>query len=148
MEPIDDRTLKNLFARDDSAPASFLGVVLGLAAKLVQSGHLPPEVVAEESGCFALVRVGGPDVPRVLRPGGVLVVGSATGGGSALWQIENDPWISKRHFRLQIGASGIPVVEDLGSKNGTFLNDVRIHVATPLVRATCLRAGHTSFLLF
>lgn len=52
--------------------------------------------------------------------------------------------VSRRHARIAIDASGA-VVEDLGSKNGTFVNDRRIDCATPVVDGDQIRIGSLLF---
>jgi len=48
--------------------------------------------------------------------------------------------ISRRHARIQVGGSGV-LVEDLGSKNGTFLADRRVGLPVPLEDGDELRLG-------
>ena len=52
--------------------------------------------------------------------------------------------VSRRHARIAIDASGA-VVEDLGSKNGTYVNDQRIGVPTPVVDGDQVRIGSLLF---
>ena len=52
--------------------------------------------------------------------------------------------VSRRHARLAIDASGA-VVEDLGSKNGTYVNDRRINSPTPVVNGDQIRIGSLLF---
>ena len=66
-----------------------------------------------------------------LAEGGALVVGRAAECALPL----NDPTVSRRHAEL-IGARDHLVVHDLGSRNGTFRNGVRVQTAR-------LRAGDT-----
>lgn len=54
--------------------------------------------------------------------------------------------ISRHHARLQSAESGI-VVEDLGSANGTFVNDQRVHSATLLKAGDEVRFDTVRFLL-
>ena len=64
----------------------------------------------------------GPDAGRVISIDHEVVVGRA--GGSADVTID-DPQISGRHLRVRPSGDGIEV-EDLGSTNGTFVNDKRV----------------------
>jgi DNA-binding winged helix-turn-helix (wHTH) protein len=48
--------------------------------------------------------------------------------------------VSRRHARITVSEGGA-VLEDLRSKNGTFLRDVRITVATPLADGDRIRIG-------
>lgn len=52
--------------------------------------------------------------------------------------------VSRRHARIVIDASGA-VVEDLGSKNGTYVNDRRIDAPTPVVDGDQIRIGSLLF---
>lgn len=55
--------------------------------------------------------------------------------------------ISRRHARL-IAQSGGYTVEDLGSTNGTFVNDQRLRSITPLQPGDALRLGELVTLIF
>ena len=48
--------------------------------------------------------------------------------------------VSRRHARIRI-EGGEATIEDLGSKNGTFVNDRRVLSPTPLADADVLRLG-------
>ena len=52
--------------------------------------------------------------------------------------------VSRRHARIAIDGSGA-VVEDLGSKNGTYVNDRRIEAPTPIVDGDQIRIGSLLF---
>lgn len=52
--------------------------------------------------------------------------------------------VSRRHARILIDASGA-VVEDLKSKNGTYVNDRRIEAPTPVVDGDQIRIGSLLF---
>lgn len=52
--------------------------------------------------------------------------------------------VSRKHARIAIDASGA-VVEDLGSKNGTYVNDRRINAPTPVVDGDQVRIGSLLF---
>jgi DNA-binding winged helix-turn-helix (wHTH) protein len=52
--------------------------------------------------------------------------------------------VSRRHARLSIDGSGA-VVEDLGSKNGTYVNDQPISAPTPIVDGDQIRIGSLLF---
>src|SRR3954468_22887763 len=57
----------------------------------------------------------------------------------------DDPLVSRRHAKVSRGASGQLAVEDLGSANGTFVNDERIEGARTLALGDLVRVGHTVF---
>jgi FHA domain-containing protein len=52
----------------------------------------------------------------------------------------DSPSVSRRHAMIRINA-GTATVEDLGSKNGTFVADRRIESATPLADGDVIRVG-------
>ena len=52
--------------------------------------------------------------------------------------------VSRRHARIVIDADGA-LVEDLGSKNGTFINDRRLSGPTPVVEGDQVRIGSLLF---
>lgn len=55
-------------------------------------------------------------------PTGTTIIGRANDTDQRF----DDPKISRRHARLTVAADGCVVLEDLGSSNGTYVNDVRI----------------------
>jgi len=73
---------------------------------------------------------------------GVNLIGRAA---DAEIQIES-PKVSRRHARITVDGDAA-VVEDLGSKNGTFVGDVRITGPTPLNHGDQLRLGQLAALL-
>jgi DNA-binding winged helix-turn-helix (wHTH) protein len=56
------------------------------------------------------------------------------------------PSVSRRHARIVIG-DGPPMLEDLGSKNGTFLNGQRLSAPAPLSDGDVFRLGRVSLRL-
>lgn len=53
-----------------------------------------------------------------------------------------DPELSRRHARIRLVGSAV-AIEDLGSTNGTFVNDERIAGVRELVAGDVVRFGHT-----
>jgi hypothetical protein len=53
-----------------------------------------------------------------------------------------DPEVSRRHAAIR-DAGGSLAIEDLGSTNGTFVNDKRISAVTPLSDGDTVRLGNT-----
>lgn len=58
-------------------------------------------------------------------------------------RLGGDPEISRRHARVSRGADGTLAIEDLGSANGTFVNDVRIDGPCVLAPGDRVRVGKT-----
>jgi FHA domain len=69
-------------------------------------------------------------------PAGVFVIGR----GSECQLALDDPQVSRRHAALRVGADGAHL-EDLGSRNGVFLNGVRIEKIEPLHDGDQIRIG-------
>ncbi len=60
--------------------------------------------------------------------------------------ILDDDYVSTRHARIVRGDNGY-LVEDLGSTNGTYLNDARVTTATPFGLSDTLRIGRTTMIV-
>jgi pSer/pThr/pTyr-binding forkhead associated (FHA) protein len=58
-------------------------------------------------------------------------------------RLGDDPEISRRHAHISRGADGRLTIEDLGSANGTFVNDERIDGPRPLEPGEIVRFGKT-----
>lgn len=58
--------------------------------------------------------------------------------------LPNDSSVSRQHARFS-WQNGLPVVEDLGSRNGTFLNGARITQARPISSGDEIRIGNETF---
>jgi serine/threonine protein kinase/WD40 repeat protein len=75
---------------------------------------------------------------RILSPGEYLI-GRAADCALHL----DDAALSAQHARVRVAASGPVLIEDLGSANGTFLNDQPVSGATPWPPGARLRIGGT-----
>jgi pSer/pThr/pTyr-binding forkhead associated (FHA) protein len=91
---------------------------------------------------YLLRGVSGPTFGKVYAMVGTLTVGRSSDADLCI-PIEE---ISRQHAKLQSAASGI-VVEDLGSANGTFVNDQRVHTPTLLKAGDEVRFDTVRFLL-
>jgi pSer/pThr/pTyr-binding forkhead associated (FHA) protein len=58
-------------------------------------------------------------------------------------RLGDDPVISRRHARVWRGADGQLTIEDLGSANGTFVNDERLGARRTLDLGDVIRVGKT-----
>jgi len=54
----------------------------------------------------------------------------------------DNPGVSRRHARLHLSDAGL-TIEDLGSKNGTFVGDTPVTTVTPIADGDRLRFGST-----
>ena len=105
---------------------------------------VPPTVLSGEPRILGLlVRVSGDDPGEAHRVGDELLVGR---DGAAAGLCLDDDQVSGQHARLSI-RSGQVYVEDLGSSNGSFINEQRIDGLRVLREDDRLRLGNTSFVL-
>jgi pSer/pThr/pTyr-binding forkhead associated (FHA) protein/tRNA A-37 threonylcarbamoyl transferase component Bud32 len=70
-----------------------------------------------------------------------LLIGRAAEGSEG--RLGDDPELSRRHARASRGAGGELTIEDLGSANGTFVNDERIDGPRTLHLGDVVRVGQT-----
>ena len=54
-----------------------------------------------------------------------------------------DAFVNRNHCKIELMQSGKCYLEDLGSKNGTFVNGVRINKSVPINRYDKIQIGHT-----
>ena len=87
---------------------------------------------------FQFVMRSGP-TPGVIFPleGDQILIGRDASNGVAI----NDAEISRKHSRISF-QGGKYVLEDLGSTNGTFVNDARIAAVTPVSSGDLIRCGN------
>ncbi len=57
--------------------------------------------------------------------------------------VVNDPGISRHHLCFKVDDKGMWWVQDLGSSNGTFVNEIKIPGPTELQRGDHIRASST-----
>ncbi len=79
----------------------------------------------EVGGSYRLEVIRGPDAGRVLEVDGQQPGRTLVGKGPACHLRLNDPHVSRRHLALDSTAQGLRIT-DLGSTNGTFVNDVAV----------------------
>jgi|GEM_PF-1150483 len=70
--------------------------------------------------------------------------GNVIGRGDDVPICVDSEWISRHHARITVGDGGA-VIEDLGSKNGTYVGDQRIDTPTPLADGDLVKIGDVQF---
>ena len=91
-----------------------------------------------------------PDSVWVVAPGPGLVVGRAPepGPGEAALALVDDGWASRAHARVTRVPEGAALrVDDLGSRNGTFVDGQRVTGAAHLTIAQVLQVGSALFVV-
>ena len=78
---------------------------------------------------------------RRLSVDGELLIGRGAPGDDG--RLGQDPELSRLHARLSRDAEGRLTIEDLGSANGTFVNDERIDAPRTLAAGDVVRMGRT-----
>ena len=153
------------------APVLAAAAILMAAAALAlrQARRKPaPEPPAPQQVVYRVQHVtAGPDIVRAAGPGArkarltvETMSGPETGrtfevavDNSSIWGrdaamcdvcLENDPYAARQHCALTVEADGV-WLHDLGSKNGTYLNGIRIASAQKLRPGDLLRAGYSQF---
>jgi hypothetical protein len=100
-----------------------------VAAKASKGGRAPAAVVVHEPEG---------DKPSTVRLSGQVDIGRADGCAIRL----QDTYVSQVHARLA-GKDGAWTVEDLGSTNGTYLNDRRVVAPVEVHAGDVVRVGKT-----
>jgi pSer/pThr/pTyr-binding forkhead associated (FHA) protein len=91
---------------------------------------------------YLLRGVSGPTFGKTYAMVGTLIVGRSTDCGISIASDE----ISRHHAKLQVVPDGV-MVEDMGSANGTFVNNQRVHAGTLLKAGDELRVDTVRFML-
>jgi hypothetical protein len=111
-----------------------------------------PEPTGEETGLHSAVshKLGEPRLVVERAPGhsaGMeydLADGAVLGRGDQAEIRLEDPFASSRHARI-VRQGGVMVLEDLGSTNGTYLNEEVLGGPTPLHTGDRVRIGDSEF---
>lgn len=121
-----------------TAPATPRSARSGAAAPRAQApvkrSRKEPKVLAIDTGVLAGTRLGLVDDFRIGRSAGCALV-------------LDDDYVSSDHASLVRTPKGEWVVTDLGSTNGTFVNEVRVVAPTVVTPADSLRIGRTQMRL-
>ena len=119
------------------------------------SGYAPPQPPPDATGIYSASGNGaeGGDDPRLVverAPGHVPGMEYEVGEGAILGRGDQaeirleDPFASSRHARL-VRQGGVVVLEDLGSTNGTYLNEELLSGPQPLHPGDRVRIGDSEF---
>ena len=92
--------------------------------------------------------------PDVARASALLELGpisTTVGRGTDVTHTVLDSWLSREHFRISLAEGGVPLqgpwlLEDLGTRNGTLLNGLRVDRAVVRL-GDVIRAGGTVMVL-
>ena len=119
-------------AREHPAPADATGMHSASTLGSVDFAHHAPRLVVE--------RAPGHESGMIYDLDGDLVLGR---GDRAEIRLE-DPFASSRHARIYEQGNSV-VVEDLGSTNGTYLNEELLQTPRPLHPGDRVRIGDSEF---
>lgn len=122
------------------------------APRRPQGTQVPPgRQTGRQTGRAPAPRAAGPVKLKVIEPaesaGRMFIVGKEVTLGRASGcdiVLSEDTYVSQLHARVYV-SSGETLVEDLGSTNGTYLNNERLSAARRLQRGDVLQVGQTSF---
>src|SRR5947209_4213828 len=95
----------------------------------------------EPEGAAELVVRAGEGPVRRIKLRDELVIGRGVSGDGRL---SDDEKVSRRHARVLRDSSGQLMIEDLGSANGTFVNDERVERSRALASGDVIRIGSTT----
>ncbi len=118
-------------------------------------GRAAPSSVDQGTGMYSASSAGGMRAhePRLVverapghTPGMIYDVGPGAilGRGDAAEIRLNDPYASSRHARIVL-QGGVVILEDLGSTNGTYLNEELLQGLAPLHHGDRVRIGDSEF---
>jgi pSer/pThr/pTyr-binding forkhead associated (FHA) protein len=124
----------DLFRTAPVAPRGSRQGAKGPAAAPVKRSRKEPKVLAIDSGSQAGTRLALVDEFRIGRSAGCALV-------------LDDDYVSGDHASLARTPKGEWVLSDLGSTNGTFVNEVRVVAPTVVTPSDSLRIGRTQMRL-
>ncbi len=123
----------------------FLFLAVRAVLRDIRSGPAQASAAASPFGNLVVVRAG----QSGIAVGKIFPLGVSTIIGRSMDQCEialNDSFLSQQHARLDVRGEDW-VLEDLGSTNGTFLNDVEVRDAAVVEDGDILRFGRVELRL-
>ena len=135
------RSARRDLRRDDTVVADRVEPIpIGADATGMYSASAPPVDVAHRSPQLVVERAPGHEAGMIYDIDGDLVLGR---GDRAEIRLE-DPFASSRHARIFEQGNAV-VIEDLGSTNGTYLNEEVLQTPRPLHPGDRVRIGDSEF---
>lgn len=135
------RSARRDLRRDDSVAVDRAEPIpIGADATGMYSASAPPVDVAHRSPQLVVERAPGHEAGMIYDIDGDLVLGR---GDRAEIRLE-DPFASSRHARIFEQGNAV-VIEDLGSTNGTYLNEEVLQTPRPLHPGDRVRIGDSEF---
>jgi len=135
------RSARRDLRRDDTVVADRAEPIpVGADATGMYSASAPPVDVAHRSPQLVVERAPGHEAGMIYDIDGDLVLGR---GDRAEIRLE-DPFASSRHARIFEQGNAV-VIEDLGSTNGTYLNEEVLQTPRPLHPGDRVRIGDSEF---
>jgi len=135
------RSARRDLRRDDTVVADRAEPIpIGADATGMYSASAPPVDVAHRSPQLVVERAPGHEAGMIYDIDGDLVLGR---GDHAEIRLE-DPFASSRHARIFEQGNAV-VIEDLGSTNGTYLNEEVLQTPRPLHPGDRVRIGDSEF---
>ena len=135
------RSARRDLRRDDTIVADRAEPIpAGADATGMYSASAPPVDVAHRSPQLVVERAPGHEAGMIYDIDGDLVLGR---GDRAEIRLE-DPFASSRHARIFEQGNAV-VIEDLGSTNGTYLNEEVLQTPRPLHPGDRVRIGDSEF---
>lgn len=113
-----------------------------------QSGELARvDFGLEDTGRFMLKVIRGPNngAEFSMEPGRTYVFGTAPNSCDVVF---HDISVSRQHAKLTVETDHRLFIEDMGSRNGTLIDEVKINGRTPLAQNAVVSLGTTSFIVF
>ena len=138
---VEEANLKNLVAevraalKDDPRAPRFIKTLYGYGYAFIAGATGKDAAPAPSAGGFFLRHFS----RHFPLAAGENLIGRDPGCAVAI----DEPDVSRYHARIVVSGSSA-IIEDLGSKNGTFVDGVRISGETPLTAGATVRLGETA----